>query len=143
MPGPKPNMARPRGLMIELQNAIGDHVRVVIRHGNHAGADLDPRCTLSRRGDEQIRRAIDLHAAGMVLAHPNLGEAEMLEPFHEFEIAPHAQGDVFVIAVVGRQEHACAQIASFVTHATSPLFHHRCRSFLSAAAAEDNIFIAD
>ena len=61
-------------------------------------------------GDEQVGRAVNLEAAGMMLADPGLGKAELLEPLDQLEIALHAERRVFVGRMKGRQENASPQV---------------------------------
>ncbi|MCW2362789.1 hypothetical protein M2346_000550 [Sphingobium xanthum] len=105
--------------MIELQDAIRNHIGVMIGHRDHPGAELDPRGPFRRSRDEQLWRAIYLHATGMMLAHPQFGETEMLQPVHKLEIPTHAERHVLIVAVMWGQEYACTNVAPLI-HGFSP-----------------------
>src|SRR5579862_4473941 len=62
-------------------------------------------------GDEQFRLAVDLVAAGMMLADPRLGVIVHVQPLHELEVALHAEQRIFVVGVERRQEDPGAQRA--------------------------------
>src|SRR6185437_4760234 len=101
-------------LMIELHHAIGEDEGMVIGQRKHAGAEHDALGARRRAGDEEVGRAIELEAAGMMLADPRLGEAEILEILDQLEIALHQERRVFVGRVKGRQENAGPQIPGWV-----------------------------
>ena len=101
----------PAGLVIELHDPIGHHQRVVVRKRDDGGAQLDPRSPLCRSRDEQLRRAVDLHAPGVVLAQPELRVPELLEPLHELEVALHRQRGIFVVRVMRWSEDANANMS--------------------------------
>jgi hypothetical protein len=58
--------------------------------------------------------AVKLEAAGVMLADPGLGEAELLEILDQLEIALHAERRIFVSRVKGRQENAGPQVPGWV-----------------------------
>jgi hypothetical protein len=118
-PGPKPNIARPRVCIVELDDAVRHHQRVVVGQRDDPGAETDPAGALSSGGDEQLGLAIDLVAAGMVLADPRLGVVVLVEPLHELEIALHAKQRVLVVGMERRQEHSRAK-GAILGHAAPP-----------------------
>ena len=103
--GAEPEHRAPARLVVELHDAVGHHEGMVVGQRDHAGAEPDVAGALGGGGDEQFRLAVDLVAAGMVLADPRLGIVEHVEPLHELEIALHAQERVFVVGMERRQKN--------------------------------------
>ena len=110
----------PARLVVELDDAVGDHEGMMIGQRDDAGAEPDVAGALGGGGDEELGLAVDLIAAGMVLADPRLGIAERVEPLHRLEIALHAEERVLVIGMEGRQEDPGVQRAN-IAHPASPL----------------------
>src|SRR5690606_13877741 len=74
-----------------------------------AGAEAQRARALCRDGDEQLGRADDLPAGGMMLADPGLVKAEAIEPLHQLEIPVERRGGVLVHRMERRQEDAVSQ----------------------------------
>ena len=103
-PGPTPNIHPAARLMIQLHDAVGEHQRMMIRHGRHPGAQLDAPRALRRRGDEDLRRGDDLVAGRVVLADPRLVVAERVEPLDQLEVALQRERRVLVDRVKGSEK---------------------------------------
>jgi hypothetical protein len=73
--------------VIEQHRSLGDHVRVVIAHRHHTGAQLDVAGALGGRRDEDLRRGDDLAAGRVVLTDPGLVVAELVEVLDQVEIS--------------------------------------------------------
>jgi hypothetical protein len=97
-------------VVVELNDAVRDHQRVVIRQRNHAGAEPYRSRALRGDRDEQLRRAYRLPAGGMVFADPGLVEAQAVEPLHQFQIAVHAGRGVLIHRMERRQEDAVTEL---------------------------------
>ena len=126
----------PARLVVELHDAVGDHERMVIGQRDDAGAEPDAARALGGGGDEELGLAVDLVAAGMVLADPRLVEAQLVEPLHELEIALHAQERVLVVGMERRQENAGAQRAGHA-HRVTPLPNAMPHSTTIASGSRD------
>ena len=61
----------PHRQVVELHDAIGQHVRVVVRQRAHTGAELDALRTFTRRGDHHLCLRADLVVGRMVRAEPD------------------------------------------------------------------------
>ena len=96
--------------MVELDDAVGDHHRMVVGQRNDAGAEADVLGTLGGEGDEDFGRADDLEPRRMMLADPGLVKAEFVEPRYQFEVALEALGRVFLVRMERRQEDPVAEI---------------------------------
>ena len=97
-------------MMVELNDAVRSHQRVMVRQRYHARAETDRAGAFGGNGDEQLRRADELPAGGMVLADPGLVEAKPVQPLHELEIAVHARGGILVHGMEWRQENAVSEL---------------------------------
>ncbi len=109
-PGPGAEHDPAAGHVVELDDAVGDHHRVVVGQGDDAGAEADVPGALGGECDEDLGRADDLVAGGMVLADPGLVEAEPVEPLHQLQIALQALGRVLLVRMERRQKDPVAQI---------------------------------
>jgi hypothetical protein len=96
--------------VVELDDAVGDHHRVVVRQRNDAGAEADVSGTLGGESDEDLGRADDLEPRRMVLADPGLVKAELVQPRHQFEVALEALGGVLLVRMERRQKDPVAEI---------------------------------
>ena len=76
---------------------------MVIRQGDHAGAELDVLGPLRRRRNEHLRAGDNLEPAGMMLADPGLGISQLIEIFEQPHIALHRLRRVF-LQIVKRSE---------------------------------------
>ena len=101
-------------LMIELDDAVRRHQRVVIGQRHDAGAEPDALRALRRGGDEQFGARDDLEARGMMLADPRFLVTQPVEVLDQLEIALDAQRGVFVDGMEGREENAVAQLDGHV-----------------------------
>ena len=102
------------GHVIELDDALGDIERMVIRQRDHAGAEADAVRALTRRGEEQLGRGDHFPAGRLVLAAPEFVESEFVQVLGEGEIASQLQHRMLADRVVWRQDgaelqtwHAC------------------------------------
>jgi hypothetical protein len=116
---PDAEHAAPLGLVIELDDALCRHERMVVWQRDHAGAELDALGPLGGGSDEQLRRGDDLIAARVMLADPRFVVAELVEPFDELEVPLQRQGRVFVVGMKRRQEDTGTQAIG--RHGRSPL----------------------
>ena len=96
--------------MIELNDAVGDHHRVMVGQRNDAGAKADVFGAFGGKGDKDLGRADDLETGGVVFADPRLVKAELVEPRHQLEIALQALSRVLLVRVERRQKDPVAQI---------------------------------
>src|SRR5262249_42965476 len=87
---------------------------MVIGQREHAGTEHDALGPRRGAGNEEIGRAVNLEAAGMMLADPGLGEAELLQILDQPEIALHQERRVLVGRGKGRQEDAGPQIPGWI-----------------------------
>jgi len=102
----------------ELDDAVGHHEGMVVRQRDDPGAEPDVPGALGG-GDEQLGLTVDLVAAGMVLADPRLGKAELFEPPHQLEIALHAEERIPILGMKWRQKDPRAKGAK-LAHAPPP-----------------------
>src|SRR6185312_12207176 len=79
------------GHPVELHHALGYIVGVMIGQRDHAGAELDALGPFAGGGQEHFRRGDHFPARGMVLAAPELVEAERVDLFDEIEVAAELQ----------------------------------------------------
>jgi hypothetical protein len=100
----------PARLVVELDHAVGNHQRVVIRQRDDAGSEPDALGSLSGGGDEKLGRPVDLESARMMLADPRLVVSELVEEFDELEIPLHAQRRILVIRVERGQKDTGAKL---------------------------------
>src|SRR5580704_15618521 len=90
--------------MVELDDAVGDHHRVVVGQRDDPGAESDVPGALGGEGDEDLGRRNDLVAGRVVLSDPGLLEAKLVEPHHQVEVALETGGRVLLVGMEGRQE---------------------------------------
>ena len=90
-PGPETEHEPATSEMVEQHGTLGDHVRVVVRHADDAGAQLDVASALRRGGDEDLRAGDDLAAGGVMLADPGLVVTELVEVHDQIEVALQRQ----------------------------------------------------
>ncbi len=100
--------ATAHGHMVELDDPVRRHQRVVIGERDDAGAEPDAPRALGRGGHEQFRRGDDLVTGRMMLADPGLFIAEPVEPFHQLQVAPDGQGRVLLDRMERCEEHTMA-----------------------------------
>ena len=96
--------------VVELDDAVGDHHRVMVGQRDDAGAEADVLGALGGEGDEDLGRADDLEPGRVMLADPGLVKAELVEPRHQFEVALEALGRVLLVRMERRQKDPVAQI---------------------------------
>src|SRR5678809_801724 len=84
---------------------------MVIRQAGDAGAEHDVPGALGGGADEDFRRGDGFPARGVMLAHPDLVIAQVIEPLDELHVAVHRQGGVLAHPVEGRQENPELQSA--------------------------------
>ena len=94
------------GELVEEEDALGDHVGVVVAEGEDAGAELDGLGLLGDVGDEDLGAGDGLPAAGVVLADEDLVVAKFVEPLDGADIAADGEGHVVAHGVVGGHEEA-------------------------------------
>ena len=97
------------GHVVELHHALAHVERVVVGQRHDAGAEPDSLRALTRRREEQLGRSDHLPAGGVVLAHPELVVAELVENRRELEVALQQQGRVLAERMVRGEECTEAQ----------------------------------
>src|SRR6266705_1379803 len=100
--------------VVELHEALRHQKRVVIRQARHARAEHDVTRTLGGGGDEDFRRRDQLPARRVMLAHPHLVVAEVVEPLDELHVTGESQRGVLADPVKRGQEDA--EFHSLVGH---------------------------
>ena len=75
------------GEVVQLHEAVGDHVGMVIGKTDHAGAELDAAGALGRGGHEHFGRGDGLPSRAVVLADIGFIESQGVEPLNQFQIA--------------------------------------------------------
>ena len=85
--GPATEHGAPAREVVEQHEAIREHQRVVVGERVHAAAEPDVLGAGRGRGDEHLGRRDDLEAARVVLADPDLVEAEAVEVLDQVEVA--------------------------------------------------------
>ena len=96
--------------VVELDDAVRRHQRIMVRQRDDAGAEADRPRALGGDRDEQFGRADRLPAGGMVLADPRFVEAQPVEPGHQLQVALEALRGVFLHRMERRQEDAVAEL---------------------------------
>src|SRR5262249_49410871 len=96
--------------MVELDDAVGHHHRVVVGQRNDAGAEADVSGALGGEGDEDLGRADDLEARRMGLAGPRLLKAKPTEPRYQLEVSLEALGRILLVRMERRQKDPVAEI---------------------------------
>jgi hypothetical protein len=74
------------GEVIEQHEPVGRPQRIVVRQRDDPGAEPDPLGPLRGRRDENLRRADDLAARGVVLTDPDLVVADRVEVLDQLEV---------------------------------------------------------
>ena len=90
--------------VVEQDEAVGDHERVVVWQADDAGAEADVAGAFGRRGHEHLGRGDGFPAGAVVLADPGLVVAEVVEPLEQLEVAFQSQGGILAEPVEGSQE---------------------------------------
>ena len=94
------------GHVIELHHALGDVERVVVGERDDARAEADVMGLLAGGSQEHLRRGDHLPAARVVLATPELLEAESVEMRRELDVALELEHRVLAQRVVRGDEGA-------------------------------------
>src|ERR1700738_1663807 len=94
--------------MVELDDAIRRHQRVVIRQRHHTGAEADLLGSLCRGGDENLGRGDDLEACRVMLADPGFFVAKPVQVLDQFKVAMKCFSWILVERVKRGQEDAIA-----------------------------------
>ena len=81
----------------------------MLGYRRYASAEPDGARVLRRRGDKQLGACVDLAAAGVVLAHPELVLAEPVHPNRELDVPVDPDFWVFIQWVERRDEGAEAK----------------------------------
>ena len=92
------------GEVVEQHQPVGDPQRIVVGERNDAGAESDFFRPFGGRGDEDLRRADDFAAGGVVFAEPHFVEPECVDMFDEFEVTLQRQRRVGACAMERRDE---------------------------------------
>ena len=116
-PGPAPQHGAPARHVVELDEAVGDEQRMVIRQAGHARAEHDVTGALGGGPDHDLRRGDQLPARGMMLADPRLVVPEVIEPLDQLHVAGEGERGILAHAVEGSQEDA--ELHSAVRHDVS------------------------
>ena len=95
-------------LMVELDDAVRRHQRVVIRQRHHAGAEADVFGALGGGGDEDLGRGDDFEAGRVVLADPGFLVAQPIQVLDQFKVAVQSFSWILVERMERRQEDAIA-----------------------------------
>ena len=96
----------PAGHVVELANAIGEDVGMMIRQRRHAGAELDAPRALRDCGNKQLRARHNFPAARMMLANPGFVVVELIRPFDELHVMFEGENRILVRGRMGRNEGA-------------------------------------
>ena len=105
-PGPTPKIDAAPGQVVEIHHAVGHQEGVVVGQRHHAGAELDALGALGRGGDEDLGGRDRLVPVAVVLPHPGLVVAELVQPLDQLEVPPDGQRRV-LRRVVQRPDEAC------------------------------------
>ncbi len=84
--GPAAEHHAAAGQVVEQNHAVGQHQRVVIRQGIHAGAELDVLGAFGGHGDHHLGGGDELEPGRVMLADPRLVEAEPVHRDDQVEI---------------------------------------------------------
>ncbi len=96
--------------VVKLDDAVGDHHRMMVGQRDDAGAEADVFGALGGEGDKDFGRADDLKPSRVMLADPGLVKPELVEPGHQFEIALQALGRVLLVGMERGQKDPVAKI---------------------------------
>ena len=92
----------PPRLVVELDDSLGNHKRVVIWEGNDARAQHDAVRAFSDGGKEEFRGGDHLPASGVVFAAPELVVPEVVEELSELQVALELNERVFADGMMRR-----------------------------------------
>ena len=81
--------------VVELDETLRHHQRMMVRQAGHAGAQADVLRPFRGSGDHQFRQGNQFPTGGMVLADPGFVVAKPVEPFQQLHIAGDRQCRVF------------------------------------------------
>ena len=91
--------------VVEQDEAVGDHERVVVRQADDPGAEADVAGAFGRRGHEHLGRGDGFPAGAVVLADPGFVVAEVVEPLEQLQVTLQRQGGILAKPVEGSQEN--------------------------------------
>ena len=95
--------------MIELDESLGDHERMVVGQRDDAGPQHDPVGALRGGRKEDLGRGDHLPSSGVVLAAPELVVSEVVHKLDQLEVALKLQRGVFAYGVMRRKKRAETQ----------------------------------
>ena len=104
--GPDAEVDAPAREVVELHDPVGNHQGVVVGEAHHAGPQPDVAGALGRHRQEDLGGGDRLPAGAVVLPHPGLVEAQLVQPHDQLEIAFQGEGGVLSGLVVRRHEDA-------------------------------------
>ena len=93
------------GQVVEVDHAVGYQEGVVVGQRDHARAELDALRALGRSGDKDLGRRDRLVAIAVMLTHPRLVVAELVQPLDQLDVAPDGERRV-LRRVVQRPDEA-------------------------------------
>src|SRR5262249_33489611 len=94
------------GEVVEQNSSVSHPQRVVVRQGNHTGAQPDPLGLTGRPRAEHLRRGDDLGSGRMVLAYPRLVITQLVEQLDLPQITPQDSRRVEALpSMERRHEH--------------------------------------
>ncbi len=91
--------------VVELQDSVRHHQRVVVRQRSNAGAKLDPPRPGCCSGDEDERVGDEFACVAVMFADPDFVVSEVVEMLDEVHVALHRQRRVFTHPVEWRHEN--------------------------------------
>jgi hypothetical protein len=94
--------------VVELDHAISQNERMMIRQRHDAGAEPVMARASGRAGDEHLGTGDDLETAGMVLADPGLVIVQPVEMLEQFHIAFERERRVYFEILKWSEENAAA-----------------------------------
>lgn len=94
----------PARQVVEQDEAVGDHERVVVRQTDDTGAKAEVAGALGRGGHEHLGGGNGFPSGAVMLADPGFVVAEAVEPLEQFEIAFQSQGGILAKPVERIQE---------------------------------------
>ena len=96
----------PAGEVVKEEDALGDHVGMVVAQRENAGAELDRLGFLGDVGDKDLGAGDGLPTAGVVFADEDLVVAKLIEPLDGADIAADTEAHAVAHRVVGGHEEA-------------------------------------
>ena len=105
-PGPGAEHRPASRQAVELDDALGDVERMVVRQADDAGTEADRARQLTGAGEEHLRRGDRLPARRVVLTAPELVVAETVEVRDELEVALQLQRRIVPGRVVRGEERS-------------------------------------